>query len=68
MRILDARATRISGATVLKPGEVTLLGDAVCVGVGENQLLQLIEVQPASKRTMKAIDWYRGLQDSAVLI
>ena len=68
MRILDARATRISGATALKPGEVTLLGDAVCVGVGENQLLQLIEVQPASKRAMKAIDWYRGLHGSAVLI
>jgi methionyl-tRNA formyltransferase len=68
MRILDARATRISGATVLKPGEITLLGDAVCVGVGENQLLQLIEVQPASKRAMKAIDWYRGLQGSTVLI
>jgi methionyl-tRNA formyltransferase len=68
IRVLDARATRISGATALKPGEVALLGDAVCVGAGDNQLLQLIEVQPASKRAMKAIDWYRGLQGSAVLI
>jgi methionyl-tRNA formyltransferase len=58
---------RISGDTALKPGEVTLLGDAVCVGVGDNQLLQLLEVQPASKRAMKATDWFRGVQGNVVL-
>jgi methionyl-tRNA formyltransferase len=67
IRILGVRAMRISGSTVLKPGEVTLLGDAVCVGVGDNQLLQLLEVQPASKRAMKATDWFRGVQGNVVL-
>jgi methionyl-tRNA formyltransferase len=67
IRILDVRAMRISGDTALKPGEVTLLGDAVCVGVGDNQLLQLLEVQPASKRAMKATDWFRGVQGNVVL-
>ena len=67
IRILNARTTVVSEATDLKQGEVSLFGDAVCVGVGDNQLLQLLEVQPASKRAMKATDWFRGLQGSVVL-
>jgi methionyl-tRNA formyltransferase len=67
IRILNARAFVVADGEVLKPGHVALFGEAVCVGAGENQLLQLLEVQPASKRAMKASDWFRGLQGAVIL-
>lgn len=67
IRILNARAISISEGTSLLPGQVSIFGDAIVVGAGDNELLQLLEVQPASKRVMTASDWFRGLQGTVVL-
>ena len=48
-------------------GSVELSGDKVLVTCGNGTRLQLLLVQPAGKRAMKAIDWFRGLQESMIL-
>ncbi|QEO10845.1 methionyl-tRNA formyltransferase [Protaetiibacter larvae] len=47
------------GAPALPPGLVTLRDGAVQVGTGTDPI-QLVTVQPAGKRAMPAIDWWRG--------
>ena len=48
-------------------GSVELSGDKVLVTCGNGTRLQLQVVQPAGKRTMKAIEWFRGLQERVIL-
>ena len=59
LRILRARATNL-GSMDLKPGSVFVSAKRLYVACGKGQL-ELIEVQPAGKNPMQAVDWARGL-------
>jgi methionyl-tRNA formyltransferase len=58
LRIIEARAIdrQTNGA---QPGSVHLVDSRVLVATASG-LLELVEVQPASKSQMRAIDWMRG--------
>lgn len=58
-RLKVLRAAPASGIPAFTPGIVQLRDGAVVVGTGSIPL-ELIEVQPAGKRPMPAVDWFRG--------
>jgi methionyl-tRNA formyltransferase len=64
MRVLRAR--QIVGPAV-PIGEVVVSGDRVLVGCGEDSVLELLEVQPASKNVMSASSWMNGQNGKVVL-
>ena len=68
LRVISARAVQqsesLSGTAVV--GEVLQIDGSILVKTGLG-LLKLIEVQPASKRVMRAEEWHRGLNSRAVL-
>jgi methionyl-tRNA formyltransferase len=43
-----------------KPGAISLVADAVVVSCGAGSSIELLEVKPAGKREMLAIEWARG--------
>lgn len=43
-----------------KPGAISLVADAVVVSCGAGSSIELLEVKPAGKREMSAIEWARG--------
>lgn len=49
------------------PGEIWLEQREVRLGCGQGTSLQLLEVQPAGKKSMSAIDWFRGLTEKVKL-
>ena len=49
------------GETALVPGELELEESRVLVACGAGTRLELLEVQPAGKKQMSALDWSRGL-------
>lgn len=59
LRILIARATNL-GSMDLEPGSLFVSAKRLYVACGKGQL-ELIEVQPAGKNPMQAVDWARGL-------
>lgn len=68
IRILKARA--YAGSPNEFEGQITgttLLIDSRAVVKCGDELLQLIDVQPASKNVMSAVDWLRGKNGRAVL-
>ena len=67
-RILSARASLHSSENLVasEAGEVSMIDGKIFVQTGLS-LLQLLEVQPASKRAMPATDWYRGISAGARL-
>ena len=68
IRILRAVASQdaLSDSSELAPGTVMKIGTRVFVATA-NGTLELLEVQPASKRAMSASDWHRGLSGSVKL-
>jgi methionyl-tRNA formyltransferase len=56
-KVLDAAIAH--GAPRLEPGVVALRGRSVHVGTADDPL-ELLTVQPAGKRAMPAVDWWRG--------
>jgi methionyl-tRNA formyltransferase len=58
LRVLSAIA--LAQHSTLAPGQLGLVDRALAVGCGENSALVLESVQPAGKRAMSALDWYRG--------
>ena len=64
VRVLSARAT--SANTSATPGTVASVESKVLVSCGHGSL-ELIEVQPAGKKPMSAIDWFRGIRGAVVL-
>ena len=50
------------GSTLLAPGELRVHGGGLHLGVGDRSV-RLLEVQPAGKRAMPAMDWLRGLRN-----
>ena len=69
IRVLRARAVESSAIehTALPAGTVQLIGSRILVSAADQSLLELLEVQPASKRVMSAADWHRGLSGSVKL-
>lgn len=58
-RLKVLRAAQATGVAPFAPGAVELRDGAVLVGTGSAPL-ELIEVQPAGRRAMAALDWFRG--------
>ena len=50
-------------AANLDPGQLAIIGKKAYAGTGDG-LIELIEVQPAGKRPMQAVDYLRGLRIS----
>jgi methionyl-tRNA formyltransferase len=67
MRVLRARAV-VNSSVVLQKGEVRVLDNAVYVGCGEQEVIELLKVQPASRTAMSAKDWANGLPGSTTLL
>lgn len=57
LKVLSAKSLRGRAHSI---GDVELFDNRVVVGCGEGSL-ELLTVQPAGKRPMEALDWYRGL-------
>jgi len=66
IKILQARA--IVGAPDLhsQPAQLHFNESRVLVTCGAGTALELIEVQPAGKKAMAAIDWFRGLRSETM--
>ena len=62
LRVLHARPS--PDVVDLAPGEVAQRGGRVFVGCGRGAL-ELLRVQPAGKRDMPAMDWWRGAGEGA---
>jgi len=63
IRVLRAWALQepVIGLSVATPGTVQSIGERVFVRAANQSILELLEVQPSSKRVMSAADWHRGL-------
>ena len=70
---LDGERFKVLGAGIahgmqrLDPGVVAQRGSAVVVGTGDEPL-ELITVQPAGKKAMPALDWWRGRNGQATTV
>jgi methionyl-tRNA formyltransferase len=53
-------------ASRLDPGELVVAGGELLVGTGTTALV-IDEIQPAGKRAMAGLDWYRGLPEGVRL-
>jgi methionyl-tRNA formyltransferase len=60
-------AREAQGEASLPPGAVELREKRVLVGTATHPL-ELLEVQPAGRRSMPAADWWRGLGDAEVVL
>jgi methionyl-tRNA formyltransferase len=64
MRILDAAevksSTTLDQMESLKAGQLHFAVGKLSVKCAEGTVLELLEVQPSSKRAMSAKDWYNG--------
>lgn len=69
IRVIRARALPQDSLieNTRKAGLVFGHEDKVLIATGGDGLIQIIDVQPASKRTMSASDWLRGTKGSVVL-
>jgi methionyl-tRNA formyltransferase len=66
IRVLRARNLNGSDGNDII-GHVKLIDDRVIVSCGQGSALELIDVQPASRNSMKARDWLNGQSGSVVL-
>jgi methionyl-tRNA formyltransferase len=60
MRILSAAPI----AAKSQPGAVSLIEKRVLLGLDDGQSVELLEVQPAGKNPMAAMDWFRGSKET----
>ena len=65
LRILRSRSLGATdwnglGGSDLLPGQLEVCQGRVLVGCGAGTRLELLQVQPAGKKPMGALDWYRG--------
>ena len=65
LRILAARPSLL--ASDLIRGQVLVDSNRVLVGSGNSTQIELLEVQPAGKKPMAALDWARGLRERVIL-
>lgn len=64
-KVLDSRIAR--GESRLTPGHLALSGNRLLAGTG-SEPLELLSVQPAGKKSMRAADWWRGRAVGASLV
>lgn len=69
LRVLRARALQEPFADLAEatPGAVRKIGTRIVVRAANHTILELLEVQSASKRVMSASDWHRGLSGVVTL-
>jgi methionyl-tRNA formyltransferase len=67
IRLLQARASQLKVAADLAVGRVFSSEGRIYVATGNAEALELLEVQPASKKAMAASDWHRGLSQEVTL-
>jgi methionyl-tRNA formyltransferase len=69
VRILRARAIQeaVSELADAPSGTVQRIGTRIFVRAAQQTILELLDVQPASKRVMPAADWHRGLSGTVKL-
>lgn len=60
VKLHEIRPAELSAS--LSPAEVRHEGKALYIGTGKGTL-QLLQVQPAGKKSMNALDWWRGIQN-----
>ena len=64
LRVLSAvenrSASLVSSSASASPGSLFSVGGKVFAVCGQDSMLELIEVQPSSKRAMPARDWFNG--------
>jgi len=64
LRVLSAAeigsASLVSGDASASPGSLLSVEGKVFVVCGQDSILELLEVQPSSKRAMPASDWFNG--------
>lgn len=66
VRVKVHSAAIAHGTASLTAGEIRLIDGRVLVGTS-TEPLELIDVQPAGKRVMSALDWWRGLSAESVV-
>ena len=67
LRVLRGRASDVARPDGSLPGQVLKIENRIFVFAKDATSLELLEVQPASKRPMLASDWYRGLSAEVTL-
>jgi methionyl-tRNA formyltransferase len=65
LKVLDAAIAR--GERHLPPGHLALVGGRLLAGTG-SEPLELVTVQPAGKKPMRATDWWRGRAAGASVV
>ena len=63
LKVFTVRAHQALGLDI---GQCSLVAGRVLVGCVQGSL-ELLEVQPAGKKRMNALDWYRGLNSKVIL-
>ena len=66
LRILEASTNGVRFPGDDAPGKVELVGGKVFVVCADSTRLELITVQPFSKKSMSARDWYNGVKEATV--
>jgi methionyl-tRNA formyltransferase len=62
LRIISAVQAEQEGQDLLETGRVTVADGAVFVECGAGSRLKILDVQPAGKNVMSAMDWIRGFK------
>ena len=70
MKILDLKiiTTRVGDEVVDLDGVAKLVGNALVVPCGDNTTLEILELQPAGKKVMRAKDFCNGLRGQQILV
>jgi methionyl-tRNA formyltransferase len=70
IRVLSSvpSSMRVESESTRLVGEVQVFEKKVLVKCGESSMLELLEVQPAGKKPMRALDWINGMTDRNVVL
>lgn len=66
LKIISSKTNGLKIAEELKPGTVEKVAGKVFVACGDSTRLELLEVQPFSKKPMSATDWYNGVGEAVL--
>ena len=62
---LAALRLRAAGEVALGPGAISVAGDSLLAGCGQQSTLEILELQPEGKRRMSAREFINGYQPRA---
>ena len=66
LKVINSKTNGLKIADELKPGTVEKVAGKVYVSCGDSTRLELIEVQPFSKKPMPATDWFNGVGEAVL--